>query len=105
VGILLHDTEGVTQAHSDHHQKCFDARSLSCGVQWEIARLVTLQEDPSDFSTIPIDRLDSLQGSNAQSAAKTAKVILEGIDADESGGGRKDANARDTLAKVCFLCF
>jgi hypothetical protein len=94
-----YETERLIQAHSDHLQKCFDSRKLSCGVQWEIARLVTTKrEDPTDFSFIPIDCLDSLKGSNAESAEKTAKLILD-IDTGENGASR-DANARERSAKV-----
>jgi RNA-dependent RNA polymerase len=100
---LARNAETIAKAHSDLLQKCFDARNLSCGVQWEIARLITLQENPDDFSTIPINLLDHLQGSNAQSAPKTAKLILEKIHAEEAGDVPKDANARERSAKVCLL--
>jgi hypothetical protein len=47
---------------------------LSYGVQWEIARFVT-QDRQNDFSTVRIDRLDSLKGSNVVAAPKVVRVM------------------------------
>ncbi|KAL4070840.1 RNA dependent RNA polymerase-domain-containing protein [Scleroderma citrinum] len=53
-------------AHHPHLQKCFDAREIRFGVQWQIARLVTLGHIA--YKEIPIPTLDKLTGPN-QSAA------------------------------------
>lgn len=65
------------QASSLAHEKNFDARELSTGVRWELARLVSCdKKTPNDFSKIRIDRLDLLKGKNATAAPKVARAML-----------------------------
>lgn len=63
------------QAHSSHLQRCFDKRNLPYGVQYEIARLITMGFRYDQILMVDLDKLQK-EGSNATAAPKTAKVLL-----------------------------
>lgn len=67
---------------------------LSTGVMWEIARLASHEGKPLDIS---VEALESLKGSNAQSAPKTLKKLLGKIDAQDDF---QAAFAKELSAKV-----
>lgn len=65
------------QASSLAYEKIFDARKLSTGVRWELARLVSCnKKTQNDFSKIRIDKLDLLKGNSAMAAPKVTWSML-----------------------------
>ncbi|KDQ15608.1 hypothetical protein BOTBODRAFT_157888 [Botryobasidium botryosum FD-172 SS1] len=70
----------VEIAHSRQYQRCFDARKLSWGVQWEIARLVS--HGLFAWDDIRLDLLDDLKGTNANAAPKVVKQLLPALNSN-----------------------
>ncbi|EGO05196.1 hypothetical protein SERLA73DRAFT_68825 [Serpula lacrymans var. lacrymans S7.3] len=62
-------------AHSPQLQKCFDARQISYGVQWLIARSITM--GALTYDNINVPDLDKLKGSNEQACPMTQQIIRQ----------------------------
>lgn len=90
----------VYQAHHLHLQKCFDKREIRFGVQWQIARLVTLGH--ITYDDVPVPALDTLKGPNQSTAPLVDKLFRRSVnEANEGTSGffskEKEATVRFTL--------
>jgi hypothetical protein len=86
------------QAHSPTAQNCIAAAGVPYGVQFEIARLVSLKR--LEYEDISSTILLTLQGLNAQAAPETARKFVEaGTSVDHV---QDPAFAREAAAKVCI---
>jgi len=74
----------VYQAHHLHLQKCFDKREIRFGVQWQIARLVTLGH--ITYEDVLVPALDALKGPNQSTAPLVDKLFCRSVnEANDSG--------------------
>ena len=83
---MAHSFQAGFRSTSD--QEIFAHVSLSTGVRWEIARLVSKHRGVTEFS---VDTLKQLKGSSKDAAPKTAEIILREITAQVRDSGPIDA--------------
>lgn len=70
-------------AHHLHLQKCFDKREIRFGVQWQIARLVTLGH--ITYDDVPVPALDTLKGPNQSTAPLVDKLFRRSVNEANEG--------------------
>ncbi|KAH7915886.1 RNA dependent RNA polymerase-domain-containing protein [Hygrophoropsis aurantiaca] len=67
-------------AHARHLQAFFDAKQISFGVQWLVARLSTLdQKNRVNYDQINIPDIQKLQGSNEAAAPQTINILRQSV--------------------------
>ena len=90
--------ESLKGSNAEHPQLLGYFRSLWYSVAWEIAQLLSLQNDAPE---ITMEVLELLKGSNAELAPKAIKIIL-GQNYEDPNKVRafKDAFSKEISAKV-----
>ncbi|KAG6336122.1 hypothetical protein ID866_2960 [Astraeus odoratus] len=84
------------QAHHTHLQKCFDTKEIRFGVQWQIARQVTLGH--MTYEDIVVPELDKLKGPNRIAAPLVERLFCpRDREADGATGAFFDREKAATL--------